>query len=210
MGARFKWLILPATLIASAAAAFFYIQAKYKDKTGIENFRLTDLAGELVDLNGLSDKKAVVLIAHINECPHIEQSVPELKSLRDQYEHKGVSFFFINATREDDRASLIQKVKSLSIDIPLLKDDTQLTSKKLGLTRASETVVLVPPHWHGTWAVAYRGAIDDQSEFGFDHSTPTHFYLKDALESIVSGSAVKVRETTAKGCFINYSDKHDF
>jgi len=210
MGARFKWLILPTTILASAAAAFFYTQAKYKDKTGVEDFQLTDLTGNLIDLHGLSGKKAVVLIAHVSGCPHIEESVPELKLLRDQYEHSGVSFFLINATLEDDRASLKQKAKDLSIDIPILKDDTPLTAKKLRLTRASETIVLVPPHWHGSWAVAYRGAIDDRSEFGFDHSTPNHFYLKDALASIVSGRPVKVSETTAKGCFINYSDKHDF
>ena len=51
--------------------------------------------------------------------------------------------------------------------------------------------------------VVYRGRIDDRYiELGLDRSQPTVRDLEQALEAVVAGKPVAVRETQAVGCIL--------
>ena len=51
--------------------------------------------------------------------------------------------------------------------------------------------------------VLYRGRIDDRYiEFGKDRPQPTDRTLERALDAIVQGKPVAMRETRAVGCFL--------
>lgn len=144
--------------------------------------------------------KAIVLFVQGNGCPLVRKRVPELKRLRDAYGTNGVVFWMINANTQDSRTEVAKEAAEFGIDIPILLDETQLTARALNITRTGEAIVIEP----NSWRIRYRGAIDDRLSYETQKPEARHSYLKDALDALLAGKAVKTEVTSAPGCVVTY------
>jgi peroxiredoxin/mono/diheme cytochrome c family protein len=169
----------------------------------VDNFRLLDQAGTSHELYYHSDAKAVVLMVHGVGCPIVRQSLPALDALRKDFAKRGVEFLMINSNTQDDRAALAREAAEFGIDLPILRDETQLVGEALGVTRTAEVFVIDPK----TWKLAYRGAIDDRLSLGAQKPKAQHHYLTDALTAVVAGKPVAVKEAEAVGCVVNLTER---
>ncbi len=169
----------------------------------IDNFRLLDQTGTSHELRYLSDAKAIVLMVHGIGCPIVRQSLPELAAVRKQFASQGVEFLMINSNAQDDRAALAQEASEFGIDLPILRDETQLVGEALGVTRTADVFVIDPR----TWKLAYRGPVDDRLSLGAQKPTAQHHYLADALKSILENKPVAVKEVEAVGCIVNLTER---
>lgn len=167
----------------------------------VDDFMLLDQNGVSHQLTYYSDKKAIVLIAHGIGCPILRQNIVQLTKLQEEFGPKGVAFFMINAVTHDQTEDIARDAKEFQITIPVLKDDTQLISKSLGLSRMSEVIVVDPREWK----IVYRGAVDDRLNYESQKIKPAKEYLRDVLEAVIGGKEIPSESAPVKGCLIGYS-----
>jgi hypothetical protein len=78
---------------------------------------------------------------------------------------------------------------------PSVKDSDGSCVRALGVRRTPEAVVLDAEH-----RLRYRGRIDDQYRLGGTRPAPTHRDLQEALDAVLAGREVAVKETPVDGC----------
>lgn len=166
----------------------------------VPDFGLLDHEGRWHELRRLRGAKAVVFVAHTIGCPLVRRQQPALDELRRRYEPKGVVFLMINPAAQDARADLAKDAAEAGYGLPILKDETQLVAKALGLTRSAETVVLETRGWN----VVYRGMVDDRLDYAGERDRASKRPLADALEAALAGRTPAVAEAPSLGCLIRY------
>jgi len=164
----------------------------------VPNFRLFDLEGHSHELNHWRSNRVVVIFVAASGCPIVQQSIPELKSLRTAYEGKGVRFALIDPRADEDLAELARETKEYRIDLPILLDPAQLVARSLDLKRTAEVLVIETAGWR----IRYRGAMDDRLSYGQQKPAASKRYLADALDAVLSGKPVEVASSPVKGCAI--------
>ncbi|MGH8490789.1 MAG: redoxin domain-containing protein, partial [Gammaproteobacteria bacterium] len=143
----------------------------------VRDFALLDQNGGFHQLYRLTKAKAVVLYIHGLGCATVRDSLPALKALRDTYAKQGVKFMLINANPQDDRNALQAEAARLHLDLPILKDEAQLVIQSLQAERTGEAILIDTK----TWAIRYRGPIDDRMHYGSQRPAARRHYLNDAL-----------------------------
>ena len=124
----------------------------------VPNFGLYDQNGDFHTLYYYNDAKAVILYVQQNACPINRNAIKDLKSVRRQFKDKGVKFFMVNSSVQDDRTAIQSEAKEFDMDFSILKDESQLVAEALQLHRTNEAIVLDPE----TWTIVYRGPINDR------------------------------------------------
>ena len=152
----------------------------------VNDFALLDQNGKFHHLYYLSDAKAVVLMAHDNECAATRDAVIDLEETKAAFADRGVEFLMINV--DDSRESIAAQIKQTGSSIPVLVDEMQLVAESLQLQRAGEVLVIDPKGWK----VAYRGPL-----------------AAKAIDAVLAGKAVKSPKMKAQGCGLNVAAKRD-
>jgi peroxiredoxin len=170
----------------------------------VVNFRLPDHEGRRHELYGYGDEaKAIVLFWTGNGCPIAQKSVPIIKGLRDAYAPKGVVFLMVNGDAYDTQESIAKEAADFAIDLPILIDKTQVVTRKYGVERTCEAVVIDPK----TWRITYRGAVDDRFDYLGQRPQPTKTWVKDTLEAMLSGGEPPKEWGETKGCLITFEER---
>ena len=168
----------------------------------VENFLLLDQHGAAHELYYYSDFDAVALIVQGNGCPIIRNALPDIKSVRDQFQDENVAFLMLNANPQDTRESILEESEEWEIDFPILVDETQLVARGLGITRTAEAFVINPK----TWELVYRGPVNDRLGYERQKLEAEEHYVANAISSIRAGEAFDVEAQGAKGCLINMAE----
>ena len=164
----------------------------------VESFSLPDQEGKRRELYRQSEARAVVLIFTTTGCPIVQKSVPKIKALRDEFAAKGVIFWLINSTAQDDPASIRDEAREFAIDLPILLDRSQAVARSLKATRTAEAFCIDPR----SRTLFYRGAIDNQFGYGSERKKIDHAYLQNALNHFLSGKKIDPARTEVSGCRI--------
>lgn len=97
----------------------------------------------------------------------------------------------------------LQVIEGTLGTLTLLRDENQLLTHHLEVTRLSEVVAIDTV----TKKVIYRGAIDDQMSPGAKKPAATKTFLVDALDEFLAEKPVSVPRTPAQGCLITFAAK---
>jgi hypothetical protein len=157
------------------------------------NFRLLDQQGKTRELQYYSNQQAIVLIFADSNCTGVEQSVPTLKALRDQYSNQSVLFWLIMPDGQITRTEVADRASALGIDWPILQDAAQLVTRDLNAHHSLEAICLNA----ADRTVFYRGAIHNRAD---PNSTPSQNYLADALGTFLAGKTVAPLQKEFNGC----------
>ena len=163
----------------------------------VADFALLDHRGAHHRLYRHAASPAVVIFVQGNGCPIARKSVPVLRSLRDSFGPRGVVFWMLNASPQDDVGEIAAEAEAWGIDLPILRDDAQLVAAALGVTRTGEALVIDP----AGWAIRYRGPPDDRLSYETERPARGH-YLRDALEAVLAGRPVATPRREAPGGLI--------
>lgn len=184
-----------AGLLLGLASLLVSGEARAADR--VEDFGLFDHGGGFHQLYRQVDRRAVVLFVQGNGCPIARKSVPALKALRDAYAPRGVAFWMLNASVQDDPDAIAEEARAFGIDLPILRDDAQLVARSLGVTRTAEVLVIDPEGWR----IRYRGPIDDRLDYATERPARAR-YLRDALDALLAGREIRQPVREARGCLI--------
>ena len=192
-------------------ALFLLVPVQSRAEAGaqskVDNFALIDHQGKFHELDYYCRDpkvKGIVLFVHGNGCPLVRKRVPELRRLRDELEPQGILFGMINANPQDEREDLVEEARDYGIDMPILKDSSQLVVDMLGVDRTAEALLIDTK----TCEIVFRGPIDDRMSYQTEKAEASELYLNDAMKALLGGGSIEVPKIDAPGCRISMESAH--
>jgi peroxiredoxin len=156
-------------------------------------FTLKDATGKDVDLRSFDGQKAVVLMFIATRCPVSNAYNERMAALAHDYAGKHVAVIGINANREETPEEIVAHARDHGFAFPILKDAGNTQADRFGASVTPEAFV-----FDGSWTLRYHGRIDDNQRGDNIKSQD----LRAALDALVAGGDVVVKETKAFGCTI--------
>jgi peroxiredoxin len=171
------------------------------------DFTLKNLKDESVSLSKLlADKKQLVVLEWFNpDCPvsrayhAADDSV--MSKLAAAYAEKGVTWIAINSGAAGKEGSgkerNLKAVDELGVKYPVLLDENGAVGKLYGARTTPHMFVI-----DKDGVVRYAGAIDNGSAKAKGDTN----YVKDALDALLAGKDVAVKEAHPFGCGVKYAE----
>jgi AhpC/TSA family protein len=142
------------------------------------------------------DKVASVLVFYGQDCPIANGYAPEINRLWRG--HTNFAFFIVQVDPELTVAAAKEHARKYDLRPPVLLDRKHQLVKLAKATVTPEAVVLGKKG-----QILYRGRIDDlYVALGKKRAAVTERNLRDALDALAAGKAVRKSETKAIGCLI--------
>lgn len=173
-----------ALLLTIATAGFARAQGTVGD------FTVQKSGGGNASLSAYNGQKAVVVVFMNPACAFTRLYQERLSALNSAYSGRGVQFMFINVPINLDAA------EGSNGSLATFTDDGA-ASTALGVSKTTEAVVLQPAG--GSFAVRYRGAIDDNPQVA---SGVQQRYLQQVLDNLLAGRPAGLVDKRAAGCLI--------
>lgn len=190
-------------LIATVSLSFSFLPTAggYKIGDVAQDFSLKSVKGKNVSLSSIKNAKGYIVVFTCNHCPYAKAYEQRIIELHEKYAPLGFSVVAINPNDKDVQpADNFENMKKLArkkkYPFPYLYDETQEVAKAFGATRTPHVYLLDKDR-----VVRYIGAIDDNSE---EPEMAKQKYVGDAVEALLSGQDIVVKETKAIGCGIKW------
>jgi len=177
------------------------LSVRVGDKVGA--FAFTDIRYLPRTLDELGEKNAYVFVFTTLECPIVRRYLPRLKALDEAYRDKGVQFVALNVGQDDPMTEVAYQAVKADIAFPFGKDYDGSAARALGATRTPEVCVLDAQR-----RLRYRGRIDNGIRFAGVRPKTTRADLRAALDDLLAGREVAVKETPVDGCLISFPEQH--
>lgn len=166
------------------------------------DFNLKDVNGKMVSLSDYPDAKGFIVIFTCNTCPFAVASEQRMVALDKEFKAKGFPVIAINPNnpkvQPDDTYELMQaKAKEAGFTFPYLYDEVQTIYAKYGATKTPHVYLLQKES--GKNIVKYIGAIDDNVR---NASEVKERFLANAVNELLAGKEISVKETKAIGCSV--------
>ncbi|GHC60444.1 thioredoxin family protein [Ulvibacter litoralis] len=166
------------------------------------DFKLKDVDGSMVSLADYKDAKGFIVIFTCNTCPFAVASEDRIIALDEKYNSKGYPVIAINPNdpkvQPDDTYELMQeKAEEKEFNFPYLYDAKDKIYAAYGATKTPHVYLLQKEN--GKNIVKYIGAIDDNVR---DAAGVKEQFLANAIEELLAGKEVTVKETKAIGCSV--------
>lgn len=158
----------------------------------LDNFTLTDTNGASKSLNDLKGKNGAVLVFLSTQCPVVRGYNDRINRLAADYSAKGINVIGINANSTESMDT-VKKHADENYKFPVLIDKGNVLADKLGANVTPETF-----YFNDKNVLIYRGAIDNDRS----GENVSMNFLRDALDSNLSGKAVAKTSANAFGCTI--------
>jgi len=196
---RLSFLVM-AIFAVAAFVSFNNVSAKDGLAVGatMENFKLADTSGVSKSLNDLKGKNGAILVFLSVQCPVVKGYDARIVKLAEEYAAKGINVIGINSNATET-ADKVKTHAAENYKFPVLIDKGNVIADKLGANVTPEIFYVNEKN-----VLVYHGAIDN-SRSGEDI---TDNFLRDAVESNLSGKTVAKTTTNAFGCTIKRAEKN--
>ncbi|MAP53563.1 thioredoxin family protein [Altibacter sp.] len=166
------------------------------------DFKLKNVDGKMVSLSDYKEAKGFIVIFTCNTCPYAVASEDRINALDTKYKPKGFPVIAINPNNpevqpDDTFVKMQAKAKEKAFTFPYLYDESQSIYAKYGATKTPHVYLLQKEK--GKYIVKYIGAIDDNVR---DASAVKVPFLANAIDELLAGKEVSVKETKAIGCSV--------
>ena len=163
------------------------------DSKIFEDFTLNDYNDKEYSLSDFSDSKAVVIMFIATRCPVSNDYNDRMSKIHADYKHKGVTFVGINSNKQEDVEEIKEHAEENGLEFVILKDHNNIIADVFDASFTPEIYVL-----SSKYEVLYHGRIDDSRKKNKVEKQD----LRTALDEILAGKKVSVKETKAFGCSI--------
>lgn len=160
-------------------------------------FELPSTTGAIEKVNP-AGHAATVVIWTCNHCPYAIAWHERIQAVIRDYADRDVLVYQINANDAEkypDDSFDKMKERAHLFAGPYLRDEDQAFSKSWGAKVTPDVFV-----FDRDGRLAYRGAPDAN----YEDDTQNASYLRDALDDVLAGSAVRLPETKVRGCSVKW------
>ncbi len=164
-------------------------------------FSLPGTDGRTHALDGLTDKPVLVVVFSCNHCPYVQAYEDRLVAIQRDYAGRGAQVIAINSNDdvhypEDSFEQMVARAKAKGFNFLYLRDASQATARAYGATHTPQLFV-----FDRARTLRYTGKIDDNWQ---NPQAVTRWYLRDALDALLSGRDPTESQTYAIGCTIKW------
>ena len=198
-GKRFQ--VLPLVLAVAATAALAGEPLAIGGAMPMSDTKMKNVDGTELTLAQVAKPAGTLVVFTCNHCPFAKAWESRIVALGNTYEAKGVGVVAINSNDPDKNAEdgfdgMQKRAKDLGMKFPYVVDATSGVAKGFGATRTPEVFL-----FDKSGKLVYHGAVDDNSK---EADKVENTYLKNALDAVVAGQDVAVKETKSIGCSIKF------
>ena len=171
------------------------------DRAPLTDKMMRNVDGKDVSIKAVTGQKGVLVVFTCNHCPWAKAWEERIVALGNTYAAKGIGVIAINSNDptvapDDGYESMQRRATERGMQFPYVVDATSAVARAFGATRTPEAFL-----FDASGALVYHGTIDDNAN---EPGKVQAFYLKDALDAVVAGKDVPVKETKALGCGIKF------
>lgn len=200
-----KTLKLFAVVVCVFTLSAFTINTEsigYKVGDIATDFSLENINGKMVSLADYKDAKGFIITFTCNTCPYAVAYEDRVEALNKKYADKGYPVIAIMPNNTDVKPgdsmeAMKARAKAKGFTFPYLMDKGQKIYPQYGATKTPHIYILEKTKKGNE--VKYIGAIDDNYK---DASEVTEKYVENAVDALLNGDEIKVKETRAIGCSI--------
>jgi peroxiredoxin len=168
------------------------------------DFNLAGADGKKYSLANFKDAKVLVVAFTCNHCPFVLGSEDRMIAFANDYRGKGVALVTINSNETENHPTdslehMVTHAKEKGFRFPYLRDETQEVALAYGAMRT--------PHFYVFDAqrkLCYTGRMDDNPRVAAEAKTHE---LRDAVDDLLAGKAVRVPLTNPIGCNVKWKGK---
>jgi peroxiredoxin len=147
-----------------------------------------------------ADRRVLVVIFSSNRCPTVKAYEERLRTLQHDYRAHGVQVVAINSNDphlypDESYERMVEFARESRYNFPYLLDHGQRVARAYGASRTFHVFVLDESR-----TLRYQGRFDDSR-------IPTRVTtndLRNALDDVLGGRRIRVPETRAFGCSLDY------
>lgn len=188
--------------VASDATEKTEVKSGYKIGDVATDFSLKNIDEKNVSLKDMEDAKGYIVIFTCNHCPYAQAYEERIVALDKKYKEQGYPVVAINPNnpekmQDDSFEKMQERAAEKGFTFPYLLDEGQKIYPQYGATKTPHVYILEKTDKGNV--VKYIGAIDDNYE---DASAVTEKYVENAVDALLGGKEVPVKETKAIGCSI--------
>jgi peroxiredoxin len=170
-----------------------YLNAGTENPKVFNNFTLNDYSGKEYSLDDFKDSKAIVIMFIATRCPVSNDYNKRMAKIHSEYKIKGITFLGINSNKQEDSQEIKEHAEENALEFAILKDHKNIIADVFKASFTPEIYVLNPE-----FELVYHGRIDDSRRI----SKVKNKDLRNALDKILAGEEISVKETKAFGCTI--------
>ena len=162
--------------------------------------KMKNVDGKAVAIADVAGRSGTLVIFTCNHCPFVKAWETRIAEIGNAYRNKEVGVIAINsndpaAYPEDSYGAMQARAKARGFEFPYVVDATSAVALAFGASHTPECYL-----FDKDGKLVYHGAVDDDK----DITKVTQHWLTDALDAVMSGKDVPVKETKAIGCSIKF------
>ena len=163
--------------------------------------KMKSVDGKELALADIKKPAGTLVVFTCNHCPFAKMWETRIVELGNAYAAKGIGVVAVNANdpavaADDSYEKMQVRAKERGMQFPYVVDATSDVARAFGATRTPEVFL-----FDAEGKLVYHGAVDDNGQEPEKVANP---YLKNALDAVVSGKEVPVKETKSIGCGIKF------
>ncbi len=163
------------------------------------DLKLKDISGKEVSLKGAKKKNGLLVMFSCNTCPWVVKNQSRTREIANYALSKEIGVILLNSNEgQRDDADSFSEMKAYATNQGYkwyyAVDANNVLADEFGANRTPEVFL-----FNGDGKHVYHGAIDDNPG---DASNVQRKHLKEAIDEIVSGKDVSVKESRSMGCQI--------
>lgn len=195
---KFLFAVVFTVLFFAVASISSALNILPDDPVSYENFKLTDYNGKAHSLSDYKDARAIVIMFVSTQCPVSNAYNERMEKLFEDYKDKGIAIIGINSNKQETATDIKQHAEEHNLKFTILKDEKNVIADRFGASSTPEIYVL-----NNKFKQLYHGRIDDSRK----EAEVTQKDLRAALDEILDGKEVAVKNTKAFGCSIKRVEK---
>ena len=191
-------------IVLFCAAVYFLLSGFSDGDKTVTDFSLKNVDGRIISLKDYSDAKGFIIVFTSNGCPFAKLYPQRMNELNLKYTPLGIPLIAINSSDtlqfdENSFTQMVLKSKEGNFNFPYLSDAEQVAAKNFTAKKTPQAFVI----WkeNNNWVVKYSGAIDDN---GAEPQKVQNKFVENAVNELLEGKEVTVKETKSVGCSIIY------
>ncbi len=191
-----KRILVCATAAAVSLSAAFALGIG--DRAPSTRIKMKNVDGREISIKDVAGEKGTLVVFSCNHCPYVKAWQGRIAAIGNAAMERSIGVIVINSNdpkshAEDGYEQMRQRAGELRFNFPYVVDKTSDVARTFGATKTPESFL-----FSKEGKLVYHGAVDDSQK----RADVRQHYLEDAVEALVSGKAVAVKETRSVGCSI--------
>ncbi|OAN63719.1 alkyl hydroperoxide reductase [Balneola sp. EhC07] len=192
-------VILFSLLLISTGLSQQMEQLAIGSEAPLMNQSMKTVSGEDITLDKAAKANGLVVIFSCNTCPWVDRWEDRYPVISEIAAKNEVGMIALNSNenyreRGDGMEDMILRAKKMKYDFSYALDKDHEIADAFGATRTPHVYL-----FDADMKLVYVGAIDDNAR---DADAVESFYLKDAIEQMVTGQDITQSQTRSLGCTI--------